>query len=84
MLKLGIGNWDVKKLSKPHNDRKHVLGVGVKYWDKQGGMMSVQITQIGIFNPTSSNLHRRHAPCLSQYFTPTPSTIEGTRMKTER
>ena len=26
-----------------HKNRR-ILGVGVKYWDKQGGMMSVQIT----------------------------------------
>jgi len=52
-----------------------VLGVGVKYWDKQGGMMSVKITQIGVFNPTSSNLHRHHAPLLVPILHPYPEYI---------
>ena len=55
-----------------------VLGVGGKYWDKQGWRRPVHITLTGVSKNQKSkittNSSNSTTPCVSQYFPPHPST----------
>ena len=55
-----------------------IIGVGGKYWDKQGRQRPVHITLIGVSkyqkSKITTNSSNSTTPCMCQYFSPHPST----------